>query len=610
MELAGSMFGLSFRKTPRKGQEEVFNAVAERRRGSLNIQEPTGYGKTFTAAATYSILKKMGEVDRMLYVVPTTPQLNQFICDGAEDLKDADVSGSNVIFNAGYSAALAIKQHRLNKSQVFVCTVQTLTNPRSSTWEAVTSMMSSSRWMLVIDEYHHYAIDATWGKRALQLPCVFRLAMSATPYRKDQDSAFGPPDITVSYRQAVSERAVKKLICHSYVYRIDAILANGDLRSFTTGDLIQEVGSDDPNAIDKVVIERKMRWSPKYISPLVDRPVARMVRARLKTGLPHQVLIGAMSCSHAHLVHEQVSSMYPELNVDWVGTGDFGRPLDENGKIIRRFCPKKVNGVRRAQDISLDVLIHVAMAGEGLDSMFVSEIVHLNPANINNQNNQENGRAARFIPNCEHEQIGYINVDSSSPYAEFTGERIMDVIDDPLAIPGDEQPQDSSADDGDFILEPIPSEMQIRIDNIEIDHVDEGEVQRMATVLAELVPAWGPDALRDPDHEIHRAAETEYRLLRRKEAEQFNEASILQQHRDQVNRAVSSMAGKMLRITLDGERFEKSLPGDFKKRINAQKVRIFGSIDGSDVDSLKRQYEWLVQLDQKIICREIPEWLK
>jgi hypothetical protein len=152
--------------------------------------------------------------------------------------------------------------------------------------------------------------------------------------------------------------------------------------------------------------------------------------------------------------------------------------------------------------------------------------------------------------------------------------------------------------------------MQIRIDNIEIDHVDEGEVQRMATVLAELVPAWGPDALRDPDHEIHRAAETEYRLLRRKEAEQFNEASILQQHRDQVNRAVSSMAGKMLRITLDGERFEKSLPGDFKKRINAQKVRIFGSIDGSDVDSLKRQYEWLVQLDQKIICREIPEWLK
>ena len=44
----------------------------------------------------------------------------------------------------------------------------------------------------------------------------FVLAMSATPYRKDQDEAFGKPDIEVSYREAaVKEGVLKRLECHS-----------------------------------------------------------------------------------------------------------------------------------------------------------------------------------------------------------------------------------------------------------------------------------------------------------------------------------------------------------------------------------------------------------
>lgn len=81
--------------------------------------------------------------------------------------------------------------------------------------------------------------------------------------------------------------------------------------------------------------------------------------------------------------------MFPELSVEWVGTGSNGRSDKDNRDILRRFCPPKVDGKRRKQDIDLDVLVHVGMAGEGLDTVFVSEVIHLNPANRNNSNDQK-----------------------------------------------------------------------------------------------------------------------------------------------------------------------------------------------------------------------------
>ena len=58
--------------------------------------------------------------------------------------------------------------------------------------------------------------------------------------------------------------------------------------------------------------------------------------------------------------------MFPELRIDWVGTGMNGRSDGENKAILRKFCPDKVDGKRRPQDVRLDVLVHVGMAGRRL----------------------------------------------------------------------------------------------------------------------------------------------------------------------------------------------------------------------------------------------------
>ncbi len=240
MESTSYLPGMSFQQNLREGQLRSVDAARENGRTSLNIQLPTGYGKTITACAIYSSLKDAGRVNRLLYIVPTSAQLDQFVMDGKSDLLFSGVDGSRVICDVSYSATSAIKQHRTNKSQVFACTVQSLTNARGIIWDTIIEMMDTGRWMVCIDEYHHYGIDAHWGKQISKLNFAFRLAMSATPYRKDKDSAFGDPDVVVSYRDAVKQKAVKPLECHSYVYRVDAIGVDGSVRTYTTDELIEE----------------------------------------------------------------------------------------------------------------------------------------------------------------------------------------------------------------------------------------------------------------------------------------------------------------------------------------------------------------------------------
>jgi superfamily II DNA or RNA helicase len=466
--------------------------------------------------------------------------------------------------------------------------------------------------MIVFDEYHHYGDLAAWGKKALSLRCVFRLAMSATPYRKDEDSAFGPPDISVTYREAYEERAVKRLFCHSYVYRIDAVLPDGEIKTFTTEQLIDEAGSSSPEKIDKMCVERSMRWSPKYVSPLVDIPIARMARERLDSGLPQQVLIGAMCCSHAKLVCEQVKAMFPELRIDWVGTGPYGRPPEENKKVLQKFCPEKRDGVRSPSDVKLDVLVHVGMAGEGLDSVFVTEVVHLNEANINNTNNQENGRAARVIPGLEDaQQRARINVDSTSPYAEFDGDSIMDAMDD-LEKDADADDDDTDTDsERDPYERMLPDEPKIRIFDMECIRVDHGEVERLKAAYIEAA-GWGKAATEDPNHFIHGKAIDLYRQFRKREAEEFNTPAIHQQWRAAVEQARSAVVGKIIkRSIVAGARFPTSLAGDIKRKLNKKALGLFGSInESSEVPTLKKHYEWYVALESEIVTRGVPTWLQ
>jgi hypothetical protein len=324
-----------------------------------------------------------------------------------------------------------------------------------------------------------------------------------------------------------------------------------------------------------------------------------MTSNRILTGYRLQALIGASCCSHAELVCEQVQAMYPELSVDWVGTGTNGRSDAQNALTLAKFCPPKKDGKRNQADIKLDVLVHVGMAGEGLDTVFVSEVIHLNPANRNNSNDQENGRAARYLPNV----TGYINVESGTEYAkDFLGSKIELAFD----TPPNEKPDDDE-DDEDPIereLPELPEEPSIKIIDCECIEINTGEVQRMKGAISSVVGL----SIDDPKVEA-RAIEV-YKNMRLREAEQFNDRAIVEQWSEAVANALSVVTRRAIReMTASTTRIDRGLIGDIKKRINTRKKRALGKVD-KDVELLKQHYNWLQSLDAQIIKEGIPSWLQ
>ena len=595
------MSALSFRQDPRKGQRDVIELAEDLTRRRLCAQLPTGYGKTFTSACVFSTLQRQGRVDRLLYLVPSTAQLDQFVKDGASDLCAASLEGSHYICDlAFHGAAQSERQHRMGTHQVFACTIQGLSS--AGTGAVVRSLMQTGRWMICVDEYHHYGVDKTWGRSVIELErlpsCDFLLAMSATPYRPGDDSAFGNPDVTVTYRRAVEEKAVKPLQCHGYTYRVDAI-DNGDVVSYTTQELTDKAGDSSPEALERVF--REMRWSPKYISPLVDVPITRMLRDRIATGYKLQSLIGAFCCSHAQLVCEQVRAMFPELSVDWVGTGSNGRSDAENRRVLSQFCPPKREGKRHQSDIKLDVLVHVGMAGEGLDTVYVSEVIHLNPANRNNSNDQENGRAARFLPGV----TGTVNCETGTDYArDFPGPDIELAFDTPPGEVPDEDPAEPEREQDQLELPLLPDQPSIQIVDCELIEINTGEVERMAQAISEVsgLPLDSP--------ELQEKAVELYKRMRRQEAERFNDRAVVEQWCEAVSGALSVVTRRTADLmTTPGVRMDKGLIGDIKKRINTRKKRALGAVD-RDVENLRRHYGWIKSLESELMQQGVPSWLQ
>lgn len=615
MQSATFVHGVPFRKNPREGQKLVFDEARKKELKRLNVELPTGYGKTFTALGCYAIRKKHAGVTRLLYITPTDAQHTQFINDGPASLMDAGVDGPLEVCDIRYFGTEAIARSNTNKAQVFATTIQALNT--ASGKDILNKILQKHVWMVCVDELHHYAQDQPWGKMVTLIQGLgidFQLAMSATPYRPDDNSVFGAPDLTIRYRRAELEGAVKKLVGHSYVYRIDAVGENGDVISFTTNDLIEEAGGDAPEKIEKLRIERKMRWSPKYISPLVSIPIERMLRQRIDYGVKFQMLIGALCVSHAELVCEQIRSMFPVLSVDWVGTGPNGRSVEDNRNILRAFCPpKESNGVR--PEPTLDILVHVGIAGEGLDTSLVTEISHLNGARVNNSNNQENGRAARiiYLPNGKKiDVVGNINFDSSSGYADggYTGTKIMDAMSFDPPSPDDEDEEELSRTRASND-EPIPAEPVVNIWDMSLVNIDSGspEFQMLVESLQEAGSGLSyADVLAD-EAKLEQVMAI-YQRMEAKKTEHMNSRAVIAQLDARVEEALSLVVGRVIRLMTRGDqRIEKSVAGDLKRRINGRKKRVLGEKTRNE-EVLRQHYNFLHNLDVALAeTKEIPAWL-
>jgi hypothetical protein len=610
MESASASPELPLLEDLRPGQAEVVRVFDDK--SVVVAKLPTGYGKTRTAVAAYARLRARGKVNRLLYIVPRSAQATQAAEDvPAELLKMAGVRTQ--AHEVALTSGIAVRAHRKGTAEVFVVTIQALSTSQAVAQD-VAAMMEQGLWMIVVDEHHHYGVDKQWTRAIERLPRQAMLAMSATPDRPGEDPLFGTPDVSVSYIDACRrDRAVKEMELHSYEYRVDAVMVNGDVRQFTTRELFDEAGSDSPQDIERFIASRKMRWSPKYISPLILYPVERIVDYRTAS-IRAQMIVQAMSCSHAEMVCEQVRALIPEsMRVDWVGTGPRGRSDADNRRIVQQFCPPKDPRTGR-RNWTLDVLVNVGIAGEGLDSTDVCEVVFLTSPNINNSTLQTMGRGARVMRQVGSDNmVCVVNVDSASELAPFVGRKVMYVFDgaeDAGSLPdeGDGDDPPSEPDYRELPDEPSVTILDVSLTDIHTDPLYGPALDAAVATVSRLKPEYTEEQVRDLARDEAEAAIRRHIMER---DQRFNASAVIGQLREQVDGAASKICGLVLkRAAASGVRVEKSLPGDIRRRINSRKKMMFGSIDAVDEEGLRQQYKWLKSLEVEVLTGKVPGWLQ
>lgn len=159
MQSASFMPELSLGQDPRDGQKEVFIKAQEPGRQKLIVKLPTGYGKTFTAYVVFHILKRSGLVDRLLFVAPTSAQIDQLVDNCEKDYRMAGLAGTQQVADLRRYGDTAIKFHRNGSHVVYATTPQSLIQRNGN--GVARDLLGAGKWLIVIDEYHHYGIDTT-----------------------------------------------------------------------------------------------------------------------------------------------------------------------------------------------------------------------------------------------------------------------------------------------------------------------------------------------------------------------------------------------------------------------------------------------------------------
>lgn len=564
---------------PRPGQSRLIEWLLDNVETAMRlcVRWPGGYGKTVGIALAYMILRQAGRVNRLLVVVANDQQRAQFRRDFPATCRRIGLSlKGNCVWEFDKTAR-AVRTSMFNRCEVFVVTIQMVSaTNRKSTDSLLDLIGDGNQWMLAADEYHHYAQEKDWGT-SLQRVCdnvQFSLAMSATPTRDGTATIFGDPDLVVTYREAVDQGAVKKLWLRRYHYTVRATTGDGSELEYTTDELRQQLDNESLSEFEERV---GLRYSTKYIHPMILEPLLRLQDRRAASGKPLQMLIRAMSCRHAKYMCKVVQEVAPGLRVNWVGSGPNGQPDHVNAAVIEQFVPPV------GKDPEVDVLVQVQKVGEGSDSVMVCEIVDLALANIDGASNQLKQfifRGSRVIPGLDaKEQHCNVNVPSDAKLAGLeqddglAGVNLMGWIDGDYSKSGSEPDEDAPPVERPF--EPTPEDFLSIVvrRNAELTEVTDDMqghfmkfVAGMNDCVVEESSHW--DVENNPDH--LEAAKRAYLVVANTHAAEMDAQAQLEQRAQKFEAEVGRLANHGAKIVAraTGEDISGRMIGKLAKKIN------------------------------------------
>ena len=613
---------------PRKGQKELYNHLTVESPGSVNIRWPGGYGKSIGIALGYKWAKESGVSDRLLIVVANDTQRKQVLSDFSAD---ADLIGLSISGVWEFTKEpMVYRASKTGKAEVFVATIHAVSATNRAEQDTLLQLLRTGSFMLAADEYHHYAEGFDWGEsiKRIMNAATFTLATSATPDRDFVNTVFGDPNkiVSVSFRDALDEvpPALKNMSVTHYHYHVEMLDRDDDVVTFTTDQLRECAG--DASRVSKWETQKELRYSGRYIMPVLLRPLTRLVSRRLKTGQPLQCLIRAMSCNHAQMLYKQVKEIAEGLTVDWIGTGINGRTEQENDEVKRRFCPEKNgNGGRHAPE--LDVLVQVGMAGEGFDTIYVAEIIDLavvameGTANNTAQFLLRGSRAIPAIrdnqdPEIVREHVCYINVPSDHPLAGI-GKNIVEWLDDPRTPLESlkNNPDECDVRDGEFDMDAVPEIPDLpakdALQFVSLINVTRESEEFLNFVKNANTAAMHTEGMRPwnmSDEQDIEAAMDFFKVAYKKYEEKRTDQAYYDKLRDKIDIAIGQLARLVVMSRNRGSVITSEL-GSVKKKINSYFKGRYGERKAL-LDELELIYRDIQMIESVIREGDYPVWLR
>lgn len=405
----------------RKGQAATIQMILNGGRGTYLANLPGGYGKTLTALGAYYELREKREVNRFLYIAPTSAKLFEFKHDIK---KQADKIGMAFLSSSGDNAvtvndAFAIQEHRYNTHEFFMVTPHFGINKRGS---ILTTLLASGDWFVCVDESHHYTDQNKFGELIEGLNARYFLGLSATPDNHTQLAIFSKLPESHVYRVSIQDGILEGAIrpieyeCGEYFVDVDV---EGNVVRLTTSELQDEMEANNAKDLNAFEVKRQLRYLAKYTNPLFVRAIDKYFELIERDGYEymenfgkqpirpiHQILVFADTVSIAKNYVNLINSIVNDKTfADWIGTGIEGRKVEENNAVLQSYKEGK-----------LPCLVQVSIAGEGFDNPQSSIIVYLSLQYQGNQVVQKIMRGMRrnYMIEDAEKDLGYIYVPSDS----------------------------------------------------------------------------------------------------------------------------------------------------------------------------------------------------
>lgn len=251
--------------------------------------------------------------------------------------------------------------------------------------------------MIIIDEAHHSPAE-TWQKSIEHFSEAKILKLTGTPFRADRKPIEGKVIINYRLGKAMQEGIVKTLKQFTIIPEELYLTIDGDTTMKYTIDELIEKGIKDSN-----YTTRSVALSPECNKQIIEASIDELnEKINVQSPLPHKIIAVCCSIEHA----EQVKALYEEkkLSVALVHSD-----LNKN---------ERSESLRRIESHQVQVVIHVAMLGEGYDHPYLSVAAIFRPFRSLAPYSQFIGRILRKIPTHESSHA-YDNIGSVIAHQEL-----------------------------------------------------------------------------------------------------------------------------------------------------------------------------------------------